>query len=173
MIKRLILGLFISMLFLYFAFRDVSWGDFLQYILGIQYQWLIPAGISVILSFIVRAIRWKMLVAPIQKVKFDNTFSATMIGYMGNNILPFRLGDLLRAFAFAKDTGIRKSTTLASLLLERILDLMTTLMALGLVLVYFLTTGGLHNFFAYFCGSFFVMRKFLTVQSTTGRNRSQ
>lgn len=137
MIKRLILGLLISMLFLYFAFRDVSWGDFLQYILGIQYQWLIPAAISVMASFIVRAIRWKMLVAPIKKVSFDNTFSATMIGYMGNNILPFRLGDLLRAFAFAKDTGIKKSTTLASLLLERILDLMTTLMALGLVLVYF------------------------------------
>lgn len=137
MIKRLILGLLISMVFLYFAFKDVSWGDFLHFILGIQYQWLIPAAISVIASFIVRAIRWKMLVAPIQKVTFDNTFSATMIGYMGNNVLPFRLGDLLRAFAFSKDTGIRKSTTLASLLLERILDLLTTLMALGLVLVYF------------------------------------
>jgi len=137
MIKRLIIGLLISMVFLYFAFKDVSWSDFLQSILTIQYQWLIPAAISVIASFIIRAIRWKMLVAPIQKVSFDSTFSATMIGYMGNNVLPFRLGDLLRAFAFSKETGIRKSTTLASLLLERILDLMTTLMALGLVLVYF------------------------------------
>ena len=137
MIKRLILGLLISMVFLYFAFKDVNWSDFLHSILAIQYQWLIPATLSVMASFIIRAIRWKMLVTPIQKVSFESTFSATMIGYMGNNILPFRLGDLLRAFAFSKNTGITKSTTLASLLLERILDLLTTLMALGLVLVYF------------------------------------
>jgi len=135
--KRLIVGLLISLVFLYFAFRDVSWNDFLRYIFGIKYQWLIPAALSVMASFVIRAIRWKMLVAPIQKINFENTFSATMIGYMGNNVLPFRLGDLLRAYAFSKGTGIKKSTTLASLLLERILDLLTTLMALGLVLVYF------------------------------------
>lgn len=135
--KRLIAGLIISVVFLYFAFRDVNWQEFSRSLLSLNYLWLIPAAISVIASFVIRAIRWKMLVDPVRKVRYGKTFSATMIGYMGNNILPFRLGDLLRAYVFSKNTGLSKSSTLASLLLERILDLLTTLAALGFVLAYF------------------------------------
>ena len=135
--KRLIAGLAISFVFLYFAFKDVNWSDFIESLLSIDYVWLVPGVVSVIASFAIRAVRWKMLVDPLQKVAFSDTFPSTMIGYMGNNLLPFRLGDLLRAYSFSKDTGIRKSSTIASLLLERILDLLTTLGALGLVLAYF------------------------------------
>ncbi|MCH8288129.1 MAG: flippase-like domain-containing protein [Candidatus Marinimicrobia bacterium] len=135
--KRLIAGLIISIVFLYFAFRDVNWQEFSRSLLSVNFVWLIPAAISVIASFVIRAIRWKMLIDPVQKVSYGKTFSATMIGYMGNNVLPFRLGDLLRAYVFSKNTGLSKSSTLASLLLERILDLLTTLAALGIVLAYF------------------------------------
>ena len=135
--KRLIAGLAIIFVFLYFAFKDVNLGDFFESLMSINYVWLLPGFISVIASFVIRAVRWKMLLDPLQKVKFSDTFPSTMIGYMGNNILPFRLGDLLRAYSFSKDTGITKSSTIASLLLERILDLITTLGALGLVLAYF------------------------------------
>ena len=135
--KRLAAGVVISLVFLYFAFKDVNWSDFLDSLLSINYLWLIPGAISVIASFAIRAVRWKMLLEPVQEVSYNKTFSSTMIGYMGNNILPFRLGDLVRAYSFSKDTGITKSTTIASLLLERILDLITTLGALGLVLSYF------------------------------------
>ena len=135
--KRLIAGLAISFVFLYFAFKDVNWSDFFKSLISINYVWLIPGIVSVIASFAIRAVRWKILVDPLQKVTFYDTFPSTMIGYMGNNILPFRLGDLLRAYSFSKDTGITKSSTIASLLLERILDLITTLGALGLILAYF------------------------------------
>lgn len=135
--KRLIAGLAISFVFLYFAFKDVNWSDFFKSLISINYIWLVPGFVSVIASFAIRAVRWKILVDPLQKVTFYDTFPSTMIGYMGNNILPFRLGDLLRAYSFSKDTGITKSSTIASLLLERILDLITTLGALGLVLAYF------------------------------------
>ena len=98
----------ISLVFLYVAFKDVNWGDFLQSLISINYIWLIPGIVSVIASFAIRAVRWKLLVDPVQKVGFNETFPSTMIGYMGNNILPFRLGDLLRAYSFSKDTGITK-----------------------------------------------------------------
>ena len=135
--KRLVAGLAISFVFLYFAFKDVDWSDFFKSLISINYIWLIPGFVSVIASFVIRAVRWKMLLDPLQKVAFKDTFPSTMIGYMGNNILPFRLGDLLRAYSFSKDTGRTKSSTIASLLLERILDLITTLGALGLILAYF------------------------------------
>ena len=135
--KRLIAGLAISFVFLYFAFKDVNWSDFFKSLISINYIWLLPGFVSVIASFAIRAVRWKMLVDPMQKVTFNDTFPSTMIGYMGNNILPFRLGDLLRAYSFSKNTGITKTSTIASLLLERILDLITTLGALGLILAYF------------------------------------
>ena len=47
-----------------------------------------------------------------------------MIGYFGNAVFPFRMGELLRAFALSKDTKIETSTAFGSILLERIIDML-------------------------------------------------
>jgi uncharacterized protein (TIRG00374 family) len=61
--------------------------------------------------------------------------SATAIGFMANNLLPLRMGEVARAAVLARRTGIPVSTLLASLVLERVFDLFTILSALALVLI--------------------------------------
>ena len=72
-------------------------------------------------SYLIRAIRWKyILVEP--NLKFSNLFSASMIGNMGNNIFPMRIGELIRCFVLAYQENMSKSRILASVMFERVLD---------------------------------------------------
>tara|TARA_Y100000588_G_scaffold265886_1_gene280667 strand:+ start:85 stop:864 length:780 start_codon:yes stop_codon:yes gene_type:complete len=65
-----------------------------------------------------------MMVESIESIKINKLFSATMIGYFGNAVFPFRMGELLRAFALSKDAKIETSTAFGSILLERIIDML-------------------------------------------------
>ena len=74
------------------------------------------------------------MIKSIELIKINKLFSATMIGYFGNAIFPFRMGELLRAFALSKESSIETSKAFGSILLERIIDM------LGLVLTMFFFT---------------------------------
>ena len=64
------------------------------------------------------------MIESIESIKINKLFSATMIGYFGNAVFPFRMGELLRAFALSKDTKIKTSTAFGSILLERVIDML-------------------------------------------------
>jgi len=82
------------------------------------------------LATLLRAERWHLIVrrAAIPATRRD-TYPLTTVGYMGNNVLPARSGDLLRAFLLAPVTGTRKREVLGTVVAERLLDAL----ALGLV----------------------------------------
>jgi uncharacterized membrane protein YbhN (UPF0104 family) len=75
------------------------------------------------LATLLRAERWHMIVrrAAIPATRRD-TYPLTTVGYMGNNVLPARSGDLLRAFLLAPVAGARKREALGTVVAERVLD---------------------------------------------------
>ena len=81
------------------------------------------ATLLLILSCIPRALRWKLLIKPLESIPFHHVFSATMIGYFGNGIMFFRLGEVLKAFALAKGYN-NTSQAFGTVVAERILDLL-------------------------------------------------
>jgi uncharacterized protein (TIRG00374 family) len=102
-----------------------------------KYIYLIPAVSCMLLSFWFRALRWKYLMEPIKKIGTKKLFSATMIGYMGNNVLPFRLGELLRAYAIGKSARVSKVSSFASIFVERIIDMFSLLMILAIIFIFY------------------------------------
>ena len=129
-------GLLISAALLLFLFYKV---DFRQ--LGIalkeaNYWWLIPNIILIMVTMVFRAYRWKHMVEPIKAVPFSRLFSITMIGFMANNVLPFRLGEFVRAYSLSKKEQVSKSASLATIFVERIVfDLLALLAIFGVVLI--------------------------------------
>jgi len=117
------IGLALSVLFAYLAVRDIQWNKFFA-TLGQDREWwyLLPAALLFLSSFLVRARRWHYLLEPVQHIRTHPLFGATMIGYMGNNVLPVRLGELLRAYALNRQTSVSKSAGLASIVVERLVD---------------------------------------------------
>jgi glycosyltransferase 2 family protein len=95
-----------------------------------NYVYLPAAILMSIITNILRTYRWKFIISPIKKISTSSLFSGVAIGYMANNLLPARLGEFIRAYIMGKKEDISKSSTLATILVERIFD--------GLALLFFL-----------------------------------
>jgi len=137
--KKQIAGILISIGFIYFAFRNVNIAEFSSAIAQADYGWILPAMAAMVLSFWLRGYRWKYILNPVQEVSVRSAFSATMIGYMANNVLPFRMGDLVRLVVISKYSGIKKAAALGSVFIERILDLVMALVIFGMAFISFPT----------------------------------
>jgi hypothetical protein len=70
----------------------------------------------------VRAKRWQALLKPLIEIPVSPLFSSTMIGYFGNNVLPFRLGELLRGYSLSKECPLKVSSIMGTIILDRVLD---------------------------------------------------
>ena len=86
-----------------------------------------PGWVAVMAAFIfvdlmVRAVRWRRLLAPIQDVPFRATFAYLLIGYLANNVLPARLGELVRCHYLGDREGISRATALGTVVVERVVD---------------------------------------------------
>jgi uncharacterized protein (TIRG00374 family) len=134
---KLFVGIVISLVFLYLALRNVSYGNLVISLQKADYLYLIPAILLVLLTMWLRAIRWRYLLEPIKRVKNHSLFSAVMIGFMANNVLPARIGEFVRAYAVGRKENLSKSLSLATILVERIFDGFTLLAFLLGILIFF------------------------------------
>jgi uncharacterized protein (TIRG00374 family) len=138
-------GFLLAALFMYLAFRGVGLNDLWTSLQKVNYLWialLIPISLF---SHWLRAVRWAYLLSPMKKdIATRNVFSAVMIGFMVNNILP-RVGEFTKAIALGRSEGISKSTVFGTVVVERILDMVTFLIILFIVL--FLYPHSLDPFF--------------------------
>ncbi len=119
---QLILGILISLLFLWLALRGLHLRDFWQALQTARYEWLIPGVMLYFLAVILRAWRWHYLLSPLKPISTRDLFPITAIGYMGNNIYPARAGEVLRAVILKRRYGVSISASLATILVERIFD---------------------------------------------------
>ena len=121
---KLFISIVVSVIGLHYSFDNVDLNELLFYLSSSNFTLILLGMILLILSVFIRAIRWKMMIESIESIKINKLFSATMIGYFGNAVFPFRMGELLRAFALSKDAKIETSTAFGSILLERIIDML-------------------------------------------------
>lgn len=129
------LGLMVSVALLWWALRDVSAAELWARLRAAD-PWLLAASVAVATgSFVLRAFRWHALLeAALPRSSFLSRFRAVCIGFMGNNLLPLRLGEFARIYTLARTEPIGMSATFASLVLERLFDGMLLVLLLFLAL---------------------------------------
>ena len=120
---KLLISIIISGIGLYYSFSKVNIQELLIHLFSVNKLWLFVGSSLLILSVIIRAIRWQVMIESIDRVKINHLFSATIIGYFGNAIFPFRLGELLRAYAISKQSKIQTATAFGTILTERLIDM--------------------------------------------------
>jgi glycosyltransferase 2 family protein len=103
------------------------WG----YVRTARLEYLLLGLASVGLSYWVRAVRWQYLLAPIGPTRFRTAFRTTVIGFAALSLLPLRAGDVLRPYLLARQEGLHVSSAFATIVIERVLDLMTVLALLA------------------------------------------
>src|SRR5205807_73025 len=128
------LGVLVSTACLWYALKDVNLSVMVRGMASVGVLWVVASVVAGLSSLVVRAIRWRVLLGAIRSVETGSLVSATFIGMMANNLLPARLGEVVRAWVLARREEMPVPTVLASIMVERLLDVLAALTILGLCL---------------------------------------
>jgi len=132
---KVIIGLVISFVGVYWAFKDFSFIDFKRSIQQIDLIYLLFATIFLWVSVWLRGLRWKWFFKESSSPSVASLYRAELIGYFGNNVLPLRLGELLRTYIVGKENNFPKSFVFGTVILERLMD-MLALILFGIILLF-------------------------------------
>ena len=116
---KILLGLAVSVTLLWWASRNVNPHELVGHLAKTRWGLLAASVALNLLSVKCRAWRWYYLFPP--GARPSHLFNALIIGYMGNNILPLRAGEIVRVYVASRH-GPRFWTTLATIIVERVLD---------------------------------------------------
>ena len=131
---RLVLGLALAAAFLVLAFRDIEWDHLAQVARGANPVMLLGTLLLGSINLGIRALRWHVLLAPGRPGPFPGTYWVVTVGYLGNNVLPMRAGDLGRSYLMGRRSGMGGSFALATTAAERVFDAIFLVVLGGLAL---------------------------------------
>jgi len=124
---KIFISLIISGVGIYFAFKGEHFGVLWMQIMETKLIPFTNAVLLLIYGVYVRAKRWQYILDPIEKIDDHTLFASTMVGYFGNGVLFFRLGELLRGYSLSSKTSLSVSQAFGTVLLERVLDIISVM----------------------------------------------
>ena len=130
---KFLVGLILAFLLLAFFFRGIDWRGLGQALGGARPLPLVGLVLVTLAAYVVRAWRWGGLLAPLGRVRLADLFSATMVGFASSLIVP-RSGELLRPWLISRRHSIPTSAGFATIVIERLIDLITVLVLFALCL---------------------------------------
>lgn len=119
---KAILGIGISIAALYYTFSRMELGGVMRELRAANPLLLLLSAAAATFVFWIRAWRWRAILRPVRLVPFRARFAAVTIGFMGNNLLPARVGEFMRAYALSRSEPVPIVASFASLVIERIFD---------------------------------------------------
>jgi uncharacterized protein (TIRG00374 family) len=129
---QLTIGLLISAFFIWFAFKTggVTLAQVGEAFARVNWLWAVPMMALTMASFYWRCFRWRILLAPKRDVPSRRLYGPLMIGFAFNNLFPARAGEIARPLALYKQERVPIGTGLSSIVVERLVDVLTLLLLL-------------------------------------------
>ena len=128
--RRLWLGLSASLIFILLFLATLDFRELVEALIDANYLFVLPAVAFYFVAVGFRTLRWRYLLYPLRPMSTTRLFPVVVVGYMANNLLPVRLGELVRSYYLGEREDVSKTAGLATILVERVFD--------GLVLLFFL-----------------------------------
>ena len=119
---RATIGIAISVIAIFILIRSVDIGAALQVLATASPAWIAVMLVTTTLDIGARGARWRALLAPIAPLRYRRVLGYTYIGYLANNVLPARLGELYRSHALGEGEGVSRPTVLGTVVVERVVD---------------------------------------------------
>lgn len=124
-IIQVVVGIIISVICLYFAFRGIDIKESIEIVKNINIPYFIISLVLSVVIIVLRGLRWECFIPLKKPIKKRTVVMAIYIGYMGNNILPAKLGEVARAYILGMKENVSKSALIASVVTERLFDVIT------------------------------------------------
>ena len=128
------LGLSVVLIGLFLTTVDV--GRMWDALAGANYAYVAPAVGMYLVSVLFRTARWQLLMRHMRPVSIRRLFPVVVVGYMANNLLPLRLGELVRSYYVSQREGVSKTSALATILVERVLDAIMLLLFVAVIAMF-------------------------------------
>jgi uncharacterized protein (TIRG00374 family) len=126
-------GLLLTVVFLVLALQRVDLAGFLEELRNVNYIWLIPSAMCTLLGYVLRTVRWRVILSGAAQAPITTLFPVLIMGFATNNLLPGRLGEFFRAYLLGRKRNVRKTFALASVVVERVFDGLTLMALLAIV----------------------------------------
>lgn len=131
---QLLVGFLISAFFLYRVLPSLHltavWGALQE----ANYWWLLPGVAIYFVGLWARTWRWYYMLRHLKPVPLNKLFPIVCIGYFGNNVYPFRAGEVIRSYVLKRSESIAMTSSLATVIIERVFDGLVMLLFVFLAL---------------------------------------
>jgi uncharacterized protein (TIRG00374 family) len=132
---RVAAGMVLGSAALWLAFRGIGFGDLVRATSAVRPDLTLAALASTCLTLVLGTLRWQLLFYPQHRHRrFHALFRAVIVGQMVNIVSPVRVGEIARLYALAESERVSKTQVLATLALEKVLDLVVFGLAVALLL---------------------------------------
>jgi len=132
---QLIVGLLVAVAAVYYTVRNVSLRELIDSFRDVDYLYIGISTVMMILTYVARAVRWRVLLLPVREVRTVELGSPLMVGFMAG-VLPARAGELIRAFLLGKKMNMSFASALATIVVERLFDMILLLLLFAWMLVF-------------------------------------
>ncbi len=129
----LVLGLIVSAIALFLSFRQANFSAIWHTLESARYQFVILASALIVITILIRGFRWSVLTQ--NRLSWLDAFWLFNIGFLFNNILPARLGELVRAMLVGRRPRLHFTSALSSIVVERLFDMVSVAVLIGIVLL--------------------------------------
>jgi len=130
-----VLPFLVSGVLLYYSLRGVDWAGVWRTIVAAQWQFLAASAVITTGSYFLRSVRWRILLNAEGSFSIGTVFWANMSGYLGNNFLPARAGELLRSMLISSHSTLSNTYVLTTALSERLMDVIALVLGASLVIL--------------------------------------
>ncbi|HDQ03713.1 MAG TPA: flippase-like domain-containing protein [Deltaproteobacteria bacterium] len=120
--KKVIAGIILSIILVYLSIKGVDVRNSLHNLKNINLFYVAVFIIIVVFVQFLRSYRWGLILSPFQKIKQISLFSVTSVGFLAIAAFPARMGELARPYLIAQKSGIKFSSALGTIIVERVLD---------------------------------------------------
>ncbi len=120
---------------LVWVFHDVRWGDLFAHVKTMTWWLLVPATAADIGSYLTQGARWSLLLHPLGRLSILKATQAIYAALFINEVLPLRAGEVLRGYLASRWTSLSMMRIISSILVERFLDGVWMVLALGVVVL--------------------------------------
>jgi hypothetical protein len=122
-----ILEISISLVFLMLALRGINLAVLLEGLRSANLWWLLGTVLATVFVLFVKAWRWQLLFLPEYHPRFSSVYTAMSGGYLASNVLPARMGEVVRLVLLVSDEAVSAARTLSTIVVERVLDILSLL----------------------------------------------
>lgn len=120
---------------LLWVFHDVAWAKLLKNMAGLDWRWVALGVLADVVSYVSQGVRWRLLLRPVGEVSIVQATQAVYAGLFVNEVAPFHLGEIARAYPVSRWLAAPLVSIVPSMALERLFDGIWLVAGMGLTAI--------------------------------------